>query len=124
MKWVWDWWVKPLIEECPKHIEERDHIEAAFGVHHRYLCTYKARRPFSITGTYKEGGVHLIEGWLANREVPKSAFVVVRRDIREPFYDVEHEGHVFRLTLEQWRELHRYLRPAKGEKDLKPEGKR
>lgn len=108
----------PLLEECPSGMDEKDWLDGIFCVKRREICVYRANKEFELPGTFLEGGVHPVEGAAVNRRIMRSEILVARKDARDGFYDVEHDGRLFRLTRQQWNGIESVLKKTRGQDEV------
>jgi hypothetical protein len=118
LEWLKRVLISPLLEECPKHTEEREWLSSIFSVKSREICVYRANKEFQIPGVVLEGGVHPIEGAVVSRKVMRSETLVARKDFSQSFYDVEHDGRVFRLSAKQWAGIEGVIKKTRGQDEI------
>lgn len=118
LEWLRRVMIGPLLEECPDGRDQKDFLDGIFNVKHREICVYRANKEFQLPGTFLEGGVHAVEGAIVTRTIRRSEIMVVRKDAREAFYDLEHDGRTFRLTRKQWNGIESVLKKTRGQDEV------
>lgn len=110
--------ISALLTEKPRNINDTDFLNAIFGVKSRQICAYRALKEFGLPGIFLEGGVHPVEGITAGRRMIRGQLVYARKADDQPFYDLEFDGSVFRLTQREWNSISSVLRKAQGNVEI------
>jgi hypothetical protein len=118
-EWLWEVWLKPILETKPEHLDDEEYLALVLNVHNRVISRYVTHRAFNIPGMYLVNGTIPTQGvgdeW---RRIGRQKHLLARVDDATGVIDVEHQGHLFRLTSEEWAKVRRLCRLGKGQEDL------
>lgn len=108
--------VNPIRRLKPTNVDMQDFLAAVFSTSSRVISSYHARKDVDLPGLYLENGCIPVQGvghkW---RKVLRHAHIMARVDDRQPdAIEVEHKGHVFRMTRAEWELVRMSLTKRKG----------
>lgn len=84
-------------------------METLFCLRDRHIYTVVAKDAFELPGDYLVGGVHRASGYRKYIKVPKGTGLVVRWDENDSFVDIDFDLDVWRMELNEFKNLSHLL---------------
>lgn len=107
LRYVWDYFFKPLLYYRPNDVLFDDWFRFLFHTDQRSITQYRARADFRMPGLFYVTAMYKVQG-IGGRDVREGQMLMVRKDTRDEFYDVEFFGgqggrdQVFQLSNIEW----------------------
>jgi hypothetical protein len=113
MNLIYRWFIQPMLDKTPPHIEESAFLETLWDVKSRIYTAFQVERAFAMPGLYLEVPHTKFYGRGPRQVKPGDALLI--RD--EPSTECLHvslitsseEEHTFELTETEWHSIERFV---------------
>ena len=114
LRQIYQWFIKPMLDHAPRHIEDEVYLEALWGVKQKVFTLCRAAKSFNLPGLYLEVANTKFFG-RGDRQIWEGDMLLTRRDpvlgrvhVSVLAWDDDDEL-TFELTEQEWSSIKRFV---------------